>query len=103
MSTNPRAALFSFLRVLAVALASACLPFVTAPQNDEVPVRAIVTAVVAAFLLTVINYLRPGEPRFGPEPKVHDDRGDAALDLLVKVLCVVILVGVVLYVFAALV
>lgn len=72
-NTNPTAALFSFLRVLAVALASAILPFVTAPQGDEVPVRAVVTAVVAATLLTVINYFRPGEPRFGPEPKVPVD------------------------------
>lgn len=64
-----KAALFSFLRVLAVALASACLPFVTAPASDEVPVRAVVTAVLAAFLLTVVNFLRPGEHRFGPESK----------------------------------
>lgn len=65
MNAQNTAALFSFLRVLAVALASAVLPFVTAPHSDDVPVRAVVYAVASAFLLTVINYLRPGEPRFG--------------------------------------
>lgn len=63
------AALYSFLRVLAVALASAILPFLAGP-GDDIPVRAIVIACASAFLLTVVNYLRPGEPRFGPEPKV---------------------------------
>lgn len=72
-STNIKGAIFSFLRVLAVALASAILPFLTAPQSDEVPTRAIVTALASAFLLTVINYFRPGDGRFGPEPKFHDD------------------------------
>ena len=71
-STNYSGALFSFLRVLAVALASAVIPFVTAPQSDEVPVRAIVYAVIAATLLTVVNFFRPGETRFGPAPKAED-------------------------------
>lgn len=75
--TNVKGAVFSFLRVLAVALASAVLPFVTAPQSDEVPVRAIVTAVIAATLLTVINYLRPGETRFGPTTPLGHRAGDA--------------------------
>lgn len=88
---NTRAALFSFLRVLAVALASAALPFVTAPQSDEVPTRAIVTAVVAAFLLTVINFFRPGDPRFGPEPKVHDE-GYSLVEVMVAAFFAVLIV-----------
>lgn len=69
---NYTAALFSFLRTLAVALASAVLPFLTGP-GDEIPTRAVVIACVSAFLLTVINFFRPGDPRFGPEPKVDPD------------------------------
>lgn len=92
--SGTRAAVFSFLRVLAVALASAILPFLTAPQSDDVPVRAIVTAVVAAFLLTVINYFRPGETRFGPHATgVHEhdlpDAGRTVLGLIGLVLAVV--------------
>ena len=99
-NTNMRGAVFSFLRVLAVALASAVLPFVTAPQSDEVPTRAIVYAVVAATLLTVINFFRPGDGRFGPEPKVHDnDHGYALLTTIGVVLAVI---GAVLLAFAAL-
>lgn len=71
--SNNLNALYSFLRVLAVALASAVLPFLTGP-NDEIPTRAIVIALVSAFLLTVINYLRPGETRFGVTPNHGDDR-----------------------------
>ena len=65
---NWTAALFSFLRVLAVALATAVLPYLTA--DEEINYRAIVIACISSFLLTVVNFLRPGEPRFGPEPKV---------------------------------
>lgn len=88
---NYKGALFSFLRVLAVALASAILPFVTAPQSDEVPTRAVVTAVLAAFLLTVINFFRPGEPRFGTEPKtkVVGDAGRAVLGTIGVVLALI--------------
>lgn len=64
MNQQNQAALYSFLRVLAVALASAVLPFLTGP-TDDIPGRAIGFAVGSAFLLTVINYLRPGETRFG--------------------------------------
>lgn len=67
-SPNYTGALFSFLRVLAVALSSAVLPFVLAAGDSDVPVRAVVIAVVSAFLLTVINFFRSGETRFGTPP-----------------------------------
>lgn len=59
-----KAALFSFLRVLAVAVAAALLPLFTG-ADDYPTVRAVLLAVIPAFLLTVVNYLRPGDHRFG--------------------------------------
>lgn len=89
MSKSNRAALFSFLRVLAVALASAILPFLTADGSDEVPPRAIITALVSAFLLTVINYFRPGETRFGVTSNSRDgDAGAGEIGMVGTVLLV---------------
>lgn len=66
---NYLGAAFSFLRVLAVALASALLPmFVGA---EEYPTgKAVGIACGAAFLLTVVNYFRDGETRFGTPPNL---------------------------------
>lgn len=65
-----KAALFSFLRVLAVAIASALSPLFIG-VDDYPTVRAMLLAVVPAFLLTVVNYLRPGDSRFGPTADDH--------------------------------
>lgn len=66
---NYLGALFSFLRVLVVALSSALLPmFVGA---EEYPTgKAVGIACGAAFLLTVVNYFRDGETRFGTPPNL---------------------------------
>lgn len=60
-----QAALFSFLRVLAVAVASALLPLFVGVE-DYPTGQAVLLAVIPAFLLTLVNYLRPGDHRFGP-------------------------------------
>ncbi len=67
---NLRAAAFSFLRVLAVAEASAWLALTTG--EDPVTPQALALAAASALALSVVNFLRPGETRFGPEPKVAD-------------------------------
>lgn len=66
---NLRAALFSFLRVLAVAEASAWLAL-NYGADSEISTKAVLLAGLSAFALTVVNFFRPGESRFGPEPKV---------------------------------
>lgn len=69
VGTNPRAAFSSFLRVLAVALGVALVPFLTALSTSQgpgdVPWWQILVALVLAAVLTGVNYLRPGEVRFG--------------------------------------
>ena len=67
VGTNPTGAVFSFLRVLAVGLAVALLPFLTADgaSVDALPWARIGTALAAAAALTLINYFRTGEVRFG--------------------------------------
>lgn len=87
-SPNYAQAVFSFLRVLAVALASAVLPFVTSSQSDEVPVRAVLYAVAGAFLLTVVNFFRAGEPRFGTPPNPGADDGTSDVGLIFAFLLV---------------
>lgn len=58
-------ALCSFLRVLAVAQASAWLALES--SGEDITARGVGLAAASAFALTVVNYLRPGEPRFGVE------------------------------------
>lgn len=65
-SANYLGAFFSFLRVLTVALASALLPLFTLDQ--EFTARSVLIPAGAAFLLTLVNFFREGETRFGPPP-----------------------------------
>jgi hypothetical protein len=63
---NYKEAVFSFFRVLCPALATAVLPYILAGKNgDPIHLRPILVAVAASFLLTVVNFFRPGEVRFG--------------------------------------
>lgn len=80
---NYLGAVFSFLRVLATNAATALLPlFLIGGENaEDYPTgKALSIAVIASALLTVINYARPGETRFGStRPNVV--RGDGSDDL----------------------
>lgn len=70
---NYTGALFSFLRVLATNVATALLPlFLLNDQgaSDYPAGKALILAVVTSTLLTVINFLRAGETRFGTPPNV---------------------------------
>lgn len=71
---NLLGALFSFLRVLAVAEASAYLAL-TQASDEPVTWKACGLAAASALALSVINFFRPGESRFGPEPKVDPEAG----------------------------
>lgn len=91
------AAFWSFLRVLLVAEASALLPLWVG-AGDYPTLKAMGLAAVPAFLLTVINYLRPGETRFGiHEPNVRRAGDGGAitiggiLGLIVTVLLILLL------------
>lgn len=67
-SKNNLQALYSFLRVLATNVSTAMLPLflMDGANADRYPQgRALVIAVVVSILLTVINYFRAGEVRFG--------------------------------------
>jgi len=74
---NNLGALYSFLRVLATNVGTALLPlFLSSGANaDEYPAgKALVIAVVVSVLLTVVNYVRPGNVSFGiTEPNVVRD------------------------------
>lgn len=62
-------ALFSFLRLLAVAEASALIPLFTFVNPADRPTLGVVAfALVPPFLLTVVNFFREGETRFGTPP-----------------------------------
>ncbi len=64
-------ALLSFLRVLATNVGTALLPlFLSSAGNaEEYPAgKALTIAVIVSGLLTVVNYFRSGETRFGPPP-----------------------------------
>lgn len=78
-SYNWRGAALSFLRVLGTTLLTALVPLLSA-ESGEWPTRtALAIAVTSAFLLTVVNFVRSGETRFGPPPNpgaVPED-GDA--------------------------
>ncbi len=62
---NYRAALFSFLRLLALTLATAYLTL-TEAAKEEMTLEAAAIAGLGALALTTVNFLRPGDPRFGP-------------------------------------
>lgn len=89
---NNVGALLSFLRVLAVALATAVLPHVLLGQNgDPIVGKEILLAVAAAALLTVINYFRPGETRFGTtKPNVVREDGYVSVGLIVVIVLAVL-------------
>lgn len=68
---NYTGALASFARVLAANVATALLPLflVGGTTAENYPTgTALGIATAASFLLTVINFFRAGETRFGPPP-----------------------------------
>lgn len=98
---NYLGALLSFLRVLATNIATALLPlFVAGQSTDDYPTgAALVIATVVSLLLTVINFFRTGETRFGAPPNVvNDERGGsdartlAVVALAIAVVALLILV-----------
>lgn len=67
-SYNWKGAVFSFIRVLLVAVPSAIAPYFVADNPDGLDWRAIAIAATLAFLLTTANFFRDGETRFGTPP-----------------------------------
>lgn len=66
MSAKTKALLGSFGRVFAAAALAAYLELGKAPLDLRLDdAKSLVNAGIAALLLTVLNYLRPGETRFG--------------------------------------
>lgn len=101
---NNLGAFYSFLRVLATNVSTALLPLFIAKQGDEAEyptVTALVIATVVSVLLTVANYFRSGETRFGTtRPNIvraEPEGGAFSLGYLGQAL---VLIGVVLLVLA---
>lgn len=94
---NNLGALYSFLRVLATNVGTALLPlFLSSGANaSEYPAgKALVIAVVVSALLTVVNYVRPGNVAFGnTAPNVvregEGELGRGTLGLIGLILAVV--------------
>lgn len=100
--TNNLGALYSFLRVLATNVATALLPLflLNEREADDYPSgKALVIAVTASFLLTVTNYFRSGETRFGATAPnvIRDDAGRGTIETIGVVLAVVAAVLLVLH------
>lgn len=73
---NYLGAFFSFLRVLATNVATALTPlfFLDDQEQGVYPeAAALGVAFVVALLLTVTNFFRPGEVRFGNPPNVVEN------------------------------
>jgi hypothetical protein len=73
MTTAHKAALYSFLRVFAVAVAAQVLFEMGHADNnvfalDGTKLQMIVSAGVSAVALTTVNWFRSGEARFGVVP-----------------------------------
>lgn len=94
---NYLGAFLSFLRVLATNVSTALLPLFIAKQEDgqEYPtVTALVIATVVSFLLTVVNFFRSGETRFGPPPNVVEgDHGASSTHTLAVVALIIAVVA----------
>lgn len=65
---NWKGAVFSFLRVLLVAIPSAIAPYLIADSEEPINWRAIGIASALALMLTTANFFREGETRFGTPP-----------------------------------
>lgn len=66
MSAKTKALLGSFARVFAAAALAAFLELGKQPLDLRLDdAKSLVNAGIAALILTLINYLRPGETRFG--------------------------------------
>lgn len=66
LSAKDKALVQSFLRMLAATALTAYLALGKAPHALSVDdLRHIADAVIGAGALTLVNYLRPGETRFG--------------------------------------
>lgn len=61
-------AIFSFLRVLAVAEATAFSTLLLNDSTDPISLRASLIAAALALCLTVVNFFRDGETRYGTPP-----------------------------------
>lgn len=72
---NYKGAFFAFLRVLAATSAATLLPYMNllaAGDPEKFPSGlAVIAALGSAFLLTVVNFFRKGETRFGPPPNAE--------------------------------
>lgn len=67
---NYKGAFFSFLRVLATNVATALTPLFLVDASNYPEGKALVIALIVSALLTVTNFFRSGETRFGTPPNV---------------------------------
>lgn len=95
---NYKGALYSYLRVLVVAIASALSPMFVGAEDFPTG-KAVLIAAIASLLLVTVNFFGSWETRYGTPPNPGAvDEGYALLSLLGAVLAVV---GVVLLLIAA--
>ncbi|MEO6205031.1 MAG: hypothetical protein ABIO67_06585 [Mycobacteriales bacterium] len=81
MSDKTRALLNSYGRVFAAAALASYLSLAKAPLDLRLDdLKALANAGIAAALLTLVNYLRSGETRFGRASKDIGMGGDDVLE-----------------------